>query len=213
MTSAYWKYRRTGGVHLQYIHTCVYVCAVGNNWISDLCGFGMSWCKAVFFECPLFLEEEEKKGGGLYWIMKHILLPDVWAGNGQMLWILPVIISCNNNGTNASTAAVLCVYLLRQNEGEKHIKVFLEQSTVGPFADVMRRNVALMGLHYTDTRFSFFFLQGCWTPQPRCIYSQPAVCVFTFFSPFCNPDLGHTWWNRVESAAAALTDRWALPPQ
>lgn len=97
----------------------------------------------------------KKVGGDLYWIMRHILLPDVWAGNGQTLWILPVIISCNNNGSSASTAGVLCVYLLRQNEGEKHIKVFLEQSTVGPFADVMRRNVALMGPHYTDGRFSF----------------------------------------------------------
>lgn len=49
---------------------------------------------------------------------------------------------------------VLYIYLLRQNEGEKRIKVFLEQSTVGPFADVMRRNVALMEPHYTERRFS-----------------------------------------------------------
>ena len=85
-----------------------------------------------------------------------------------------MIISCNNNGTNASTAAVLCVYLLRQNEGEKHIKVFLEQSTVGPFADVMRRNVALMGLHYTDARFSFVehLSQDAFTVNPLSVHSH-----------------------------------------
>lgn len=35
----------------------------------------------------------------------------------------------------------------------KCIKVFLERSAVGPFADVMRRHVALIEPHYTERRF------------------------------------------------------------
>lgn len=142
--------------------------------------------------------------------MIHTLQPEVSADNGRMLRILPIMVSCNNNVFNMRLT-LQCISLLRQNEGEKHIKVFLERSTVGPFADVMRRNVTLMEPHYAERRFSFH--TGCWIRQPRCIYSKHNVRVYRFLSMslVCIHDLGQIWSNRESSSvemkvAAALTD-------
>lgn len=48
-------------------------------------------------------------------------------------------------------------------------------------------------------------LQGCWTRQPRCIYSKYAACAFSFLGlgQFFIHDLGHVWQNCDE-----LRSKW-----
>lgn len=127
-----------------------YMCVCGNNWISDLCGLGMSRCKFIFFECPVFLGK--RKG---FRFNYESLQPEFLVDNGRMLQILPGIVSCNNNApTVCSIRCTVRPSFIIEWRWKMRIKVFLEQSTVGPFADVMRRNVALMEPHYAERRFS-----------------------------------------------------------
>ncbi len=144
-----------------YLHMSVCVCVCGDNWISDLCGLGMSRCKFIFFECPVFLEKDSD------WIMNHTLQPEVRLDNGRTLQIL----SCNNNArTVFNSRRTVRLSFETERRGKARIKVFLEQSTVGPFADVMRRNVALMEPHYAERRFSFH--RGVECARARGIYSK-----------------------------------------
>lgn len=142
-----------------FVYVCVSVC--GKRWISDLWGSGTIFCVFVFFECPLFLGRNKRLT--LNCGFAECVSNDRRMDSESRLWLYHVTVMCPVYWI----AATLYVCLLRQNEGEKHVKVFLEQSTEGPFADVMRRNVALMVPHYTESRFSFHM--GCWKRQPRCI--------------------------------------------
>lgn len=86
----------------------------------------------------------------------------------------------------------------------KPIKVFLEQSAVGPFADVMRRHVALMG-HYTKWRV--FFSKRYWMRQLRCIYRKHTVfCAFWFLSILYSLDLGQIWSESWQAGSSWVNE-------
>lgn len=117
-----WKWHYESRWWCVSIHLYIYIYICLDNWISDLCGFGMNWCNFIL-ERPAFLEKETQLV--MNHTQLHVFLVHKW-----------IVISCihiweQHLSTVCREHAVRLSFKIEWRR-KAHVHVFLDPIHCGP---------------------------------------------------------------------------------